>query len=643
MGANQSSRRTSQSIKPLNPLGYAKVVLDSSVPHLDREFDYRIPEEFADSLKIGSRVQVPFGKQKLFGWVVEKSFSSEFSSKITSIVKIVGKSENFTFDSLRLAKEIAWLNAGSLSDVLRFCAPPRHATIEKNFQVKSPMKYANYPANLESLPQGNALLRRVGKQTSVALIINSYQNWFHLTLELIKSAISLEKNALVIVPENGLIKDLHNHLSQNLNDVSITLLSADQNSADRYKSYLDILHKNTQILIGTRNAIFAPLVNNAVIIIFGENSSLFISPQAPYWNVSQVARQRSAIEKSCLIFLSFSLSSKLLLESRKSDLKIIEEATDSNNKNIYFDTNQTKIEKSQFSSTVYGAISRCSDGPVLIVVPRRGEISVLRCEGCYRLAVCATCDGILRVLNNSSGPECARCGRLNADFKCRNCKGSKMSIAKSGQKSVLKEIGSKFSGVNIVSSTGEQRIFHTPDVPSIVVATPQAIPVAAAGYKSIIVLNAEAFFTRPILDLNEEVFHQFKYIKSLLQNGQERALVISGEITDSFMNSFISDEVSAFADFELQQREQLGLPPHRNSLVVSGQRREVEGFKKYFDDDPRVTTMGPVASYQKSVFQIAILHNDPAHYISKARNLLKTLSTKGASTLQIQVDPVDFI
>jgi primosomal protein N' (replication factor Y) len=218
-----------------------------------------------------------------------------------------------------------------------------------------------------------------------------------------------------------------------------------------------------------------------------------------------------------------------------------------------------------------------------------------------------------------------------------------MSIAKSGQKSVLKEIGSKFSGVNIVSSTGEQRIFHTPDVPSIVVATPQAIPVAAAGYKSIIVLNAEAFFTRPILDLNEEVFHQFKYIKSLLQNGQERALVISGEITDSFMNSFISDEVSAFADFELQQREQLGLPPHRNSLVVSGQRREVEGFKKYFDDDPRVTTMGPVASYQKSVFQIAILHNDPAHYISKARNLLKTLSTKGASTLQIQVDPVDFI
>ncbi|MGA1081626.1 MAG: hypothetical protein ACO3T8_01325, partial [Candidatus Nanopelagicales bacterium] len=90
MGNDESHTRASHSVKSLRPLGFAKVVIESSVPHLDREYDYAIPEELIDEIKVGSRVQVPFGRRKVNGWVVERFFQSSFEKRIAKINKSIG-------------------------------------------------------------------------------------------------------------------------------------------------------------------------------------------------------------------------------------------------------------------------------------------------------------------------------------------------------------------------------------------------------------------------------------------------------------------------------------------------------------------------------------------------------------------------
>jgi primosomal protein N' (replication factor Y) (superfamily II helicase) len=621
------------------------VVLDSSVPHLDREFDYLIPEELSEKIKIGSRVQVTFGRQKLFGWVVEISCFSEFTQKIAPIIKVVGAIENFDFLTLRLAKLTAAKYAGNTSDVLRFCSPPRHAATEKSYKRHVQLEYLNHEVDLNEISSGQALLNRVGLNTKAAVLLKSHDSWMRVACELIKSAINSKKNALIVVPENYLIVELANYLNQELKQVEITKFSADQEAAHRYENYLNILFQNTQIVIGTRNAIFTPLANNGLIVIYQEHSDLLTSPQAPYWSAGQVAQDRANLENSCLVYLGFSISSHLYFQAKHDEIKIINNLTDNyNSDKIEFDMNQTKIENSQFSSSAWQALNRSNEGPVLLIVHRRGEAGVLRCRQCFAIASCPECGGVLRILSRQTGPECSRCARICTDYKCSNCKNSTLKDSQAGQSAILQEIGRKFSKVKVISSNGEKRIFKIDETPAIVVSTPQAIPQAHGGYKSIIILHAESFFTRPILNINEEIFHQWMYFCSLLEDSNESRLIVNGELDPSFVSFFSTQKVIEFIENEIAARKPMNLPPHRFTIVVSGTRKEVEIFKENFAEDKAIDLMGPVSVYSKvDRYQIAILHNAPEVYLPKSRNLLKVLSTKGKSSLQIQVDPIDFI
>jgi primosomal protein N' (replication factor Y) len=65
----------------------AKVVVDLA---LDREFDYRIPAHLADTVKVGSRVAVPFGRTTAQGYVVGLADVSTYG-KLKEIGEVVGK------------------------------------------------------------------------------------------------------------------------------------------------------------------------------------------------------------------------------------------------------------------------------------------------------------------------------------------------------------------------------------------------------------------------------------------------------------------------------------------------------------------------------------------------------------------------
>ncbi len=81
----------------------ARIVVDLS---LDREFDYLVPETLAGSLQIGSRVEVPFGRRLVNGYVVGFSESSSFPN-LKPIQAIVGKKPLVEENILGLARWIS--------------------------------------------------------------------------------------------------------------------------------------------------------------------------------------------------------------------------------------------------------------------------------------------------------------------------------------------------------------------------------------------------------------------------------------------------------------------------------------------------------------------------------------------------------
>ncbi len=113
-------------------LPVARVLIESSLPHLDRLFDYSVPAELSDIARPGVRVKVRFAGQDLNGFLTERAASSE-TTRLTPLGKVFSGVPVLTPVVLRLAEAVAARYAGSVSDVLRVAIPPRVAKLDKQY------------------------------------------------------------------------------------------------------------------------------------------------------------------------------------------------------------------------------------------------------------------------------------------------------------------------------------------------------------------------------------------------------------------------------------------------------------------------------------------------------------------------------
>jgi primosomal protein N' (replication factor Y) len=105
------------------------VVVDVPLFHLDRPFTYRVPEALRDTVRLGSRVKVPFGgRRRVDGWVV--GFADELPPGARDLIRVVSPVPVFGPRDLALLRWVADRWAGTLADVLRLAVPPRVAAVE---------------------------------------------------------------------------------------------------------------------------------------------------------------------------------------------------------------------------------------------------------------------------------------------------------------------------------------------------------------------------------------------------------------------------------------------------------------------------------------------------------------------------------
>ncbi len=108
----------------------ARLMVDVPLPHLDRPFDYLVPEQLSDAVQAGSRVRVRFAGRLVDGFVLERRDSSEHDGRLAFLERAVGVEPVLTADTTRLFRAVADRYGGSFVDVVRLGAPARHAGAE---------------------------------------------------------------------------------------------------------------------------------------------------------------------------------------------------------------------------------------------------------------------------------------------------------------------------------------------------------------------------------------------------------------------------------------------------------------------------------------------------------------------------------
>ncbi len=114
---------------------YAEVIINSNAKDLNRIFDYIVPINMENTIKIGARVFVPFGKgSKLAdGFVINFKEKSEFANKEIAKIEI---ENSLTEENIILAKLMARKYFCNISDCIKLMLPPGTGSKEISDRVK---------------------------------------------------------------------------------------------------------------------------------------------------------------------------------------------------------------------------------------------------------------------------------------------------------------------------------------------------------------------------------------------------------------------------------------------------------------------------------------------------------------------------
>lgn len=111
----------------------AEIIINSNAKDLDKTFDYEVPEEMQDKIKIGNRVLVPFGFRKILeeGFVIGFKEQSLYKTKQ---IKSFEENPFLTEQKIKLAKWISRRYFCNLSDSIKLMLPP--GTTVKNLESR---------------------------------------------------------------------------------------------------------------------------------------------------------------------------------------------------------------------------------------------------------------------------------------------------------------------------------------------------------------------------------------------------------------------------------------------------------------------------------------------------------------------------
>ncbi|MCC9204651.1 primosomal protein N' [Arthrobacter sp. zg-Y769] len=610
--------------QPASALPIARVLLDSPLPHLDRLFDYLVPADFDADAVAGARVKVRFGGQELPGFITERAAEADTTARLMPLGKVVSPQPVLSPQILRLAEAVAARYAGTVHDVLRVAIPPRAARVDKEFTPEARAAEAGAGegaaadavpgpegagANpLARYPHGPRFLTHLAAGHSPRAVLSSLggygpQDWPAEIAEAVRSTLISGRGAVVVVPDNKDLARLQSVLTARIGADAFVRLTAEDGPTPRYRSFLQLLHGDVRVAVGTRSAAYAPVQDLGLAVIWDDADELHAEQRAPYQHARDVLLLRSELENAALLLASHSRSTeaqRLVASGWAAGIAAERSTVRAHAPRVVSTTDSFSMERDPLAARAripHAAWKAAQDGltrgPVLVQVARTGFSPALSCQECREPARCRNCSGPLGLASRNGIPACRWCGRPEPMWHCGNCGGTHLRGSTAGAGRTAEELGRAFPSTTVISSAGDHIRTEIPDTPALVVATPGAEPVVPGGYAAAILLDGNAMLSRESLRAGEDTLRRWFTAASLVRPATEKGLVVVTADDSATVGHLLRWDPASAAERELELRRELGLPPAVRYAELTGSREGLDAFIARLGLPEGVRAVGP--------------------------------------------------
>lgn len=633
----------------------ARVAVDVPLAHLDRLFDYEIPESLAEAATVGARVKVPFAGRTRDGWLIDIVESSEVA-QLARLGKVISPEPIAVPEVYDLIRAVADHYAGTWWDVARLAIPPRHAATEKAPQREWPEPARlEQPTVLPSYPQGDSLLDalREGRSPKVvwqaAAVHDGPGDLLGGVVEAVDASLTSGRSAVVVLPT---VRELTRALAR-LREVfghgAVGSLASENGRSARYRSFLAASRGEARVIVGTRSAVFAPVKHLGLIVVVDDGHDGHEELRAPHPHARSVAILRSARQDAALLLAGYgrSTDAEALVERgwlRDLSLTPGEARRVSTPVRAVSDVDRERdpvAARLRIPSVAFRFLrDQLVRGPVLVQVPMVGFSGSLSCARCGNRAVCSRCDGPMRERQRGV-PECALCGFRPTRWSCPHCHTSGLRTPLPGAARTAEELARAFPGSLAINSSADRIRDDVPDESAIVVATPGAEPVAAAGYAGVLILDADVTLARADLRAAEEAVRRWSDAAALARAPRDGgSVLIVGTSSHPAVQAMVRADLGGFISRELADRRDAGLVPAVKMARIVG---EPDAVREFLDNDDwdGIDVLGPT---ELTAERWAALLRTPVDHARELTRRLKSAASirsarKERGLLTIAVDP----
>ncbi|KQU34619.1 primosome assembly protein PriA [Rhodococcus sp. Leaf225] len=586
-----------------------------ALSHLDRDFDYVVPAELDAVAQPGVRVRVRFAGRLVDGFLLARLDTSDHPGKLGFLDKVVSAEPVLGPELLGLVDAVATRYAGTRPDVLRLAVPPRHARVENE----------SLASGAQSIPvlrrdewsayrHGAEFLDALGGGRAPRAVWQALpgEDWAARLADLAAVAVSSGRGAVLVVPDQRDLDRVDTACRAVLDVDAVVALAAGLGPAERYRRWLAAARGRARVVIGTRSAVFAPVHDPGLMVVWDDGDDSLSEPRAPYPHAREVALLRAHRAGCAAVVGGF---------SRTAEAQALVETGWAHDLVATRDTVRGRVPRVTALADSDHALARdpgaraarlpaiafaaaraslTAGHPVLVQVPRRGYVPSLACSKCRTPARCRRCHGPLALpsapgADGAGSPTCKWCGTADPSYSCPTCGSRALRAVVVGAGRTAEELGRAFSGVTVRQSGGTSVLDTVPAGPAIVVSTVGAEPVADGGYGAALLLDGWALLGRADLRAAEQTLRRWMAAATLVRPSAEGGEVVV--VADSGLptvQALVRWDPVGHARTELSERTEVGFPPAVHIAAVDGTTESLRALLDSARLPDDAVTLGPV-------------------------------------------------
>ncbi len=625
-------------------MSYAEVVPDTRSLLPRDAYTYEVPEELDERVLLGARVEVPFGKRSLLGYVVERTAASGHAD-VRPISAVLDEPPILLAHHLTLARWIADRYCAPLGEVIRAMVPVGVRSARPGGRKRGPRSMSRAVEAARAPQTATAPLDLTDAQrAAVAPLLEAVRSGRHRRLLLhgvtgsgktevylaaIDEVIARKRRAIVLVPEIALTPQTVERFAARFPE-RVAVLHSGLSDSERGQEWLQIRAGNFDVVVGSRSAIFAPVDNLGIVVVDEEDVSAYKQDRVPRYHAVDVALKLGELCNAPVVLGSATPRVEIFYRAHTGDLELAtlpSRVTGRDLPPIEVVDLRDELRAGNtgpLSAALESALAEChsAGGQSILFLNRRGMSTIVLCRTCGYVLTCVNCSVALVHHRERDRCDCHYCGlSLPLPSVCPMCASRAIRGLGLGTERLEQEMRERFPQLRLLRmdrDTTQSRDayyeiydrFRNHDADCLIGTQMLAKGWDLGNVRVVGIVNADTALHFPDYRSGETTFSLLTQVAGRAGRGDEPARVVLQTYSPEHyaVRHATTHDYLGFARDEIRVRRALRFPPyarlvvctytHRSDSAAEAEaRKEAQQLSGRLDDGDGLDVLGPTPAF----------------------------------------------